>query len=222
MKAIAINGSPRKNWNTATLLTRALEGAASQGAETQLVHLYELDYKGCHSCFACKLPGGPSHGRCAVRDGLTPLLEALEEADALILGSPIYYGAVTGELRSFLERFLFQYLVYDTNYTSLRRKPLPAAILYTMNVAEEGMKARQYPLTLGAMEAAITRTLRGGEVKSLYATDTCQFNDYAKYGVTAFDGAHKARRRAEQLPIEGARAFELGADLAKQARALAG
>jgi len=55
MLAIAMNGSPRKKWNTATLLEKALEGAASQGAETELVHLYDLNYKGCISCFACKL-----------------------------------------------------------------------------------------------------------------------------------------------------------------------
>jgi hypothetical protein len=47
MKVIAFNGSPRKKWNTATLLEKALEGAASQGAETKLIHLYDLDFKGC-------------------------------------------------------------------------------------------------------------------------------------------------------------------------------
>ena len=57
---IAINGSPRKTWNTAMLLGHALEGAASKGAKTELVHLYDLDYKGCTSCFSCKLVGGKS------------------------------------------------------------------------------------------------------------------------------------------------------------------
>jgi multimeric flavodoxin WrbA len=58
MKIIAINGSPRKDWNIATLLNEALEGAASQGAENELIHLYDLNYKGCISCFACKTKGG--------------------------------------------------------------------------------------------------------------------------------------------------------------------
>ena len=49
MKVIAINGSPRRNWNTATLLEKTLEGAASEGAETELIHLYDLDFKGCIS-----------------------------------------------------------------------------------------------------------------------------------------------------------------------------
>ena len=50
MTVIGINGSPRKKWNTAKLLAQALEGAASQGADTTLVHLYDLDYKGCTIC----------------------------------------------------------------------------------------------------------------------------------------------------------------------------
>lgn len=62
MNVIAINGSPRKKWNTATLLEHTLEGAKSQGADTELVHLYDLDYKGCTSCFACKLKDGKNYG----------------------------------------------------------------------------------------------------------------------------------------------------------------
>jgi multimeric flavodoxin WrbA len=51
MKVIVLNGSPRKKWNTATLLKHAFDGAASKGAETELIHLYNYNYKGCISCF---------------------------------------------------------------------------------------------------------------------------------------------------------------------------
>ncbi|MGB7787695.1 flavodoxin family protein, partial [Methanoregula sp.] len=112
MNVIAINGSPRKKWNTATLLRHALDGAASEGAETELINLYDLDFKGCTSCFACKLKGGKSYGKCAMLDELTPVLEKIEAVDALILGSPIYFGNVTGEMRCFMERLLFPYLTY--------------------------------------------------------------------------------------------------------------
>lgn len=88
MKVLAVNGSPRKKWNTATLLNKALEGAASQGAETELINLYDLNYKGCISCFSCKLKDGKSYGRCAAKDDLTPVLEKIQLVDALILGSP--------------------------------------------------------------------------------------------------------------------------------------
>jgi multimeric flavodoxin WrbA len=57
MKVMAFNGSPRKKWNTATLLANALKGAVTQGTETELIHLYELNFKGCISCFACKTIG---------------------------------------------------------------------------------------------------------------------------------------------------------------------
>ena len=75
MKVMAFNGSPRKKWNTATLLEEALAGAKANGAETELVHLYDHVYQGCISCFACKEIGGQSYGRCAVQDELTPILD---------------------------------------------------------------------------------------------------------------------------------------------------
>lgn len=104
MNILGINGSPRKKWNTAMLLEKTLEGARSQGASTELIHLYDLNYKGCKSCFSCKLKNGESYGRCSLNDELTPILRKIEEIDALILGSPIYLGVVTGEMHSFLER----------------------------------------------------------------------------------------------------------------------
>jgi multimeric flavodoxin WrbA len=88
----------------ATLLEKALEGAASQGAKAELIHLYDLTYKGCISCFACKTIGGKSYGRCAVKDELKPIFRKIERADAIILGSPIYIGTVTREMQSFMER----------------------------------------------------------------------------------------------------------------------
>ena len=114
IKVIAVNGSPRKKWNTATLLERALEGAASKGAEIELVHLYDLKFKGCVSCFSCKMIDGPSYGKCVVKDDLTPLLKTIPDVHALILGSPIYYGTVTGEMRSFMERLFFPILPIST------------------------------------------------------------------------------------------------------------
>jgi multimeric flavodoxin WrbA len=216
MKAIAVNGSPRKTWNTATLLGSALKGAASAGATTELVHLYDLDYKGCRSCFACKMRSGKNYGLCASNDELKPLLRKIADADVLILGSPIYYGNVSGQMRSFLERLLFQYLVYDKHYSSLRKKDISTGFIYTMNVDQSGFEARNYDVVLGGMESAIMRTFSGTPVQSLYATDTCQFDDYEKFEITAFDGTHKSKRRTEVLPLECERAFALGKELVRQ------
>ena len=57
MKVILLNGSPRKNWNTHKLLMEAERGAKEMGAETEMIHLYDLNYTDCKSCFACKLRG---------------------------------------------------------------------------------------------------------------------------------------------------------------------
>ena len=127
-KIIAINGSPREKGNTAILLNKALEGAKEQGAETELINLYDLNYKGCISCFACKRQGGKSYGKCICADELSPILKKIEQADALILGSPIYFGTVTGEMRSFMERLLYPYLVYDEKGSTLFSKKIPTGV----------------------------------------------------------------------------------------------
>ena len=75
MKALFINGSPRKKWNTVKVLESAMKGAQEAGAEVELVNLYDIDFKGCKSCFACQLKNAKTDGVCAIRDGLHPVLE---------------------------------------------------------------------------------------------------------------------------------------------------
>lgn len=212
MNVMAINGSPRKKWNTATLLGQALDGAQSRGATTELVHLYDLDYKGCISCFACKKIGGKSYGRCAVKDGLTPVLARVLAADALILGTPVYFGAETGEMRSCLERLLFPHTTYTPGYASIFPRKIPTAVIYTMNIKEENLPDYGYAGFLDRMRGTMARIF--GDCELLLATDTWQFDDYSKYLSTVWDAAAKARRRAEVFPEDCARAFALGARLA--------
>ena len=217
MKVLAVNGGPRKTWNTATLLEKALEGAASQGAETELVHLYDLRYTGCVSCFACKLKGGASYGRCAVQDDLKPLLAKVEGVDALILGSPNYLGMPTGMMKSFLERLIFPYLVYDADASSLFGRKIPTAFIYTMGLTEQWMKQRGHDQPVMLVEFVMRRMF--GSSESLLAHDMYQFDDYSKYVATRFDAAAKAKRREEQFPVDCRKAFELGERLARQAGA---
>ncbi len=212
MQVIGINGSPRKQWNTATLVAKALGGAAAQGAQTELVHLYDLDFKGCTSCFACKTRGGKSYGCCAMKDGLTPLLEKIATANALVIGSPVYFGSVTGETRSFMERLLFPYLTYTIPYGTLFPRKLATAFIYTMNVPEERSREFGYEYFIKANERYGQMLL--GSSESLCAFDTCQVDDYAKVVIESFDPVHKAKRRAEALPLDCQRAFDLGKRLA--------
>lgn len=212
MNVLAINGSPRKKWNTATLLGKALEGAASLGAETELVHLYDLDFKGCTSCFACKLKGGKSYGKCAMNDGLTPVLEKLDDVNALLLGSPIYFGTATGEMRSCMERLLFPYLTYTRPPGSLFGRKIPTAFIYTMNVPEHLMKEYGYPVHIGLNENVLSRTF--GQSESLCCFETLQFEDYDKVVFSYFDPEERRERRRTVFPEDCRKAFALGASLA--------
>ena len=92
-RIIIIDGGPRKSMNTAKLLQSFAEGANSVGSdiEVKTVRLYDLNYKGCMSCMACKLKGKVSN-ICLFKDALTPILEEIAQADGLVLGSPIYFG----------------------------------------------------------------------------------------------------------------------------------
>ena len=213
MRILAINGSPRKNWNTATLLTKALEGAASRGAETELIHLYDLCFKGCTSCFSCKLKNGKSYGKCAYIDELSSVLEKAGEADAIIMGSPIYLGAATGEMRSFLERLVYPYLVYDAERSSLFKKKIPTGFIYTMGIPENRMKEMGYEQQLKITEMVLGRIF--GSSESLFVTDTYQFSDYSRYVSPAFNPEEKAKRREEVFPLDCEKAFAMGARLVK-------
>ena len=213
MKVIAVNGSPRKDWNTATLLVKALEGAASQGAETELIHLYDLDFKGCKSCFACKTRGGESYGKCAIEDDLTPILQRAADADAIILGSPFYFGTASGEMRSFMERLMFPYLKYTAPPRSLFPRKINTGFIYTMNATEEGMKP-------SGQEGRVTQNERllrmlFGASEWLCSYDTYQFEDYSKVVADLFDVEKKKERRKEVFPQDCEKAFEMGARFAK-------
>ena len=216
MTYYAINGSPRKTHNTATILNKPLEGvkAADPQAQTELIHLYSHDFSGCVSCFECKRLGGKSYGKCAVRDGLTPILERLADADGIIFGSPVYFHSITGKMRMFFERLLFQYFVYDADYSSLAPKRMPTAFVYTMNVPYQVMLESHYTESFQSMELFIGKIF--GKPETLYVNDTYQFSDYSKYKVECFSEPDKARQRERQFPIDCQKAFELGKDLVKR------
>ena len=172
----------------------------------------DLNFKGCMSCFACKLKDGKSYGKCAYKDELTPVLNKIENADAVIIGSPIYFSDVTGEVRSFIERLIFQYLVYDANYSSLNDKRKPICLIYTMNAPESMIAEIGYDRVISRYENYFEKFM--GPTESLLATDTYQFGDYSKYVATAFDEAAKAKRKHDVFPQDCQKAFAMGVRLA--------
>ena len=212
MKAIAINGSPRKAGNTAALLNSALKGAASKGADTEMINLYDLSFTGCVSCFACKRKDSKLDGLCAVRDDLTEELKTILDCDCLFLGSPIYLGDVSGEMRSFIERLIFPNLSYDTVHRSLRERKIPAAFFYTMNVDKTQAAAYGYDAVFSRIKNLLS--IFSSEPETLISYDTYQFSDYSLYNASKFGEKHKAKIKEERFPIELQKAFDIGARFA--------
>jgi len=213
MKVMAFNGSPRKKeWNTITLLEHALKGAASAGAETELVQLYDLSFSGCISCFSCKRLDRKEDGVCAVQDDLTPVLSRVRDADALILGTPVYFGAESASTRAFIERLLYPYLKYAIDHSSLFPRRINTAIIYTMNVPEEMLAQMGFDRHFDII-ARMVGTLFGA-CELLFSTDTLQYDDYDKYESAMFDKVAKSKRHAEIFPEDCKRAFELGIRMA--------
>jgi len=210
MRILAVNGSPRKNFNTAALLECAAKGAAAAGAVTETIHLYDHRYSGCISCFACKRKENAGFGHCAVKDGLSPILEKAMACDALLLGSPIYFSDITGMMRSFLERLAFMNLTYDDPYRPAPGKHISSAFFFTMNMPREGEK---YYTPLFESNSKILGLL-GGTTEYMASYDTYQFDDYSQYAAGIFDAGQKKRVRAEQWPLDCEKAFEIGKKLA--------
>ncbi|MDL2263061.1 flavodoxin family protein [Synergistaceae bacterium OttesenSCG-928-I11] len=210
--AIAVNGSPRKGRNTDTLLQKALDGAKSVGAATRTIHLYDLAFRGCVSCFSCKRVETYRDGRCAMRDDLSPVLEEVMKADALFLGSPIYLSDVTGEMRSFMERLLFMNATYDSQELSIFKGSISCGFIYTMGVPLDMMNEWGYPKIFESHMTFLK--LLNGRTEYIAANDTYQFDDYSKYHAPRFDEAHKREVRERDFPKDCERAFEMGARLA--------
>lgn len=216
-KVMIINGSPRKNFNTAKLLKEAQRGAQDTGADVEYVNLYDINYKGCISCLICKRKGVEQQGLCFYKDDLRPLLEKCLNADAVIIGSPVYHSYPTGMMRSFLERFMFPAHTYmiDRENGGLKRilnHTLPTALIFTMNADEEQFNQHHYDVVLGDNEMSLRAVF--GYCETLYAFDTFQYTDYAKYDCDLFDAEHKAKMRDEQFPKDMEKAYELGKRLA--------
>lgn len=213
-KALFINGSPRKNGNTAQLLKRAMDGAREAGAEVELVNLYDrsLNYKGCMSCFACKIKGGRK-GICSFKDDLQPIMEKVMEADVLVCGSPVYCGYPSANLRAFMERLIFPAVNYSDFMHPVINKPKHSATIFTMNCPDVQMyKSNAYDIL---MDVNARQLGMFGPTEILYSFDTYQFNDYSRYDAAMIPAEHKKQMHETQFPKDLENAYELGTRLVK-------
>ena len=210
MNILAISGAGNKKRNTATMLQSAFDGAMSvPGAVGETVNLYDLNFKGCIGCHNCKLIDEKWFARCARRDELTPILEKAIDADVVLIGSPIYFGDITGETRSFLERYFFPGMTYNRERTATYPKSTKVGWVFTMNAPGEFYKDFFDRLV------STTERMVGGSAEYVMAYQTQQMDDYSKYHATMFDADAVKKRHVEQFPIDCEAAFDMGKRLAE-------
>jgi len=99
VKVIGIIGSPRKGSNTEIYVKKALESAENSGAETEIINLATAEIEPCIACDICK-----NTGECAIYDDMVKITRKLQEAQGIIIGSPVYFGNVTSQLKMFMDR----------------------------------------------------------------------------------------------------------------------
>ena len=209
-KSVIVNAGPRKGWNTDTLLSEAARGAESAGAAVEYFDLFRLEkYTGCISCFGCKKEKFKGH--CVLKDGLAPVLDAIREADGLIIGSPNYLSELTASFRALYERLIFQYLTYNRDVPCCNTRPIPVLLIMTSNAPDT-----MYQHLTEGYRQTLSRFIGPAEV--FVSGDTLQLKDYGKtdWPWTLFDPEAKKERHDEIFPKECRRAFELGAALASK------
>jgi multimeric flavodoxin WrbA len=143
MKIIGFNASPRKNGNTAWIVNKILEGSKEQGAEIQVWNFNDLDIKPCQSCYGCK----KGDLRCVINDDMQKLYEALEHADALVLGSPTYMGQMSAQAKIFTDRLYAQYSPRFSPYHKERNTARRLLLVFNQGNPDSGIFQSYYDYT---------------------------------------------------------------------------
>ncbi len=120
MKIVCVLGSPRPRGNSTTIARLFCETAEKNGAQVRVFTLSKLEYRGCQACMTCKT----KLDRCALKDDMAEVLEAVREADILVLATPVYYGDISSQMKGFIDR-TYSYLSSDfhDNPNRSRLKP---------------------------------------------------------------------------------------------------
>ncbi len=188
------------------MLNAYLDGIrdADLSVEIEIVHVYDLDYKGCRACYGCKLKTA-GETQCVVKDDAYDVLRKIRSADGLVIASPIYYWDVTAHLRELLERLY---------YPGLCDHAMPVTAIYTMNQPEEVAEERFRPF-FNALRFFNERAFQC-EMEEILVNETLHWDHPELY--TFDEELYKSRKvRSETVfPKELASVRERGALFAKK------
>jgi len=129
MKAVCILGSPRPKGNSTIIARYFCNRIESHGAEVQTFTLNRLSYQGCQACMVCKT----KLDRCVLADDLTPVLDAVREADLLVMATPVYFGDITSQLKGFIDR-MYSFFTPDYRTSVVKSRLAPGKKLVFIQV----------------------------------------------------------------------------------------
>jgi multimeric flavodoxin WrbA len=138
MKIVAVLGSPRPKSNSGALAKLILETAGKLGADTQEFVLNKLKFQGCQGCETCK----KTLDHCVLEDDLTKVLDAVKEADAVVLTSPNYFGEVSGQFKSFFDR---TYSFLNPDWTSRLAQGKTSVFIFAQGNPDLGVYGDVHP-----------------------------------------------------------------------------
>jgi multimeric flavodoxin WrbA len=136
MKIIGIIASPQKEGNTAWTVNKILEGAKEQGAETEARYFSDLNIEPCRGCLCCH--DGNDRG-CVIDDDMQELYGALEHADALVLGSPVYMGQMSAQAKIFTDRLFAHISPRFSPYYKEKVTKQKLVLVFTQGNPDPGM-----------------------------------------------------------------------------------
>ncbi|MBQ7968893.1 MAG: flavodoxin family protein [Clostridia bacterium] len=118
MKVLMLNGSPRANGNTSIALNELKTTLEKNGIEVEIIQVGNMEIKGCKGCLYCR-----EHGKCVMNDVVNEVALKLEQADGLVVGSPVYYASANGTLVCLLDR-----LFYSTKFNKTMKVGASVAV----------------------------------------------------------------------------------------------
>ena len=188
MKVLAIVGTNRRKGNIVKICEQILAGAESNGHQIELLNLYDFQINYCIGCWACA-----KNGTCSQKDDFESIYAKFSEADVIVLGSPVYWGNVTGVMKNFFDRHTAK-MTFPLDAKNISKKPFRDKIKFALSSLKNfGPKnpnerkkefilvsASTYPFrfimyevppTIRAMKIYVSK-LRGKVISILVYTDT--------------------------------------------------
>lgn len=200
MKTIVINADPKRKGINAQLMKSALKGAESVGAEVEYVDLYKLDLCGCRICLICK--NDEETCKCYWRDELSPLIEEIFDADALLIGVPIFFSNPSSHYMALLERLIYCMVSYKTG--NKFKGKVNVGLFYTINYPMDYFEKSVRPHIKQSED--LLKMLNGKVIIDTFSN--ISKNDYS-------NNPDVAKSKEKQLTVDLKNVFDVACELSK-------